>query len=344
MEQSMQWPGEKLLEKLWDSIADKGIGNLLKPWQMRREGTAAAEIKRLTMLSEAQAEVDAAAIKSGAKVFLLNGTLTDQTCVPVIVDVLGSDERCAPISLAEAAAISNRTDERESIRRAISASKAVAYAESELAQDAQAPSPQPLSDDWLFRWRDNASSVSSDELQSLWGKVLAGEVKHPGSFSLRTLEFLRNLSREDAVLIEKAAPYVVSDVIFRPENENDKVGELSFSDFLELQDLGILSGVDALGMMNKYSSMQVGNFVQPLKSYGSLILVTHSDEKMTFSLPIYSVTKIGQEVLRLGWKRANESYLHSLAERIKRMNFQTSVGTYIDIGGGMIQPINMKAI
>ena len=39
----MTWPGEGLLIKLWETLAEKGIGGLLKPWQMKRE--AFAQIK-----------------------------------------------------------------------------------------------------------------------------------------------------------------------------------------------------------------------------------------------------------------------------------------------------------
>jgi hypothetical protein len=43
-------PGEQLLIKLWETIADKGIGNLLRPWQMRREGQAAIDVKHSELL------------------------------------------------------------------------------------------------------------------------------------------------------------------------------------------------------------------------------------------------------------------------------------------------------
>ena len=70
----MEAPGEKLIIKLWESIADKGIGSLLKPWQIRREGRASIDVKRDELLALAQAEADAAAIRSGQKTLLLNGT------------------------------------------------------------------------------------------------------------------------------------------------------------------------------------------------------------------------------------------------------------------------------
>jgi len=50
----MEIPGEKLIINLWETIADKGIGSLLKPWQIRREGRANLDVKREEMLALAQ--------------------------------------------------------------------------------------------------------------------------------------------------------------------------------------------------------------------------------------------------------------------------------------------------
>ncbi len=51
---------------------------------------------------------------------------------------------------------------------------------------------------WTNRWVDGAQDVSSEELQKLWGKILAGEIKAPGQTSLRTLSVLRNMTQQEA--------------------------------------------------------------------------------------------------------------------------------------------------
>ena len=100
----------------------------------------------------------------------------------------------------------------------------------------------------LFRWRDAAGTVSSEELQTLWGRALAGEIKSPGSFSLRTLEFMKNISQEEALKITKAAPFVINnDFIVKDAKLLDSEG-ISFSFLLYLQNLGITCGVDATGL------------------------------------------------------------------------------------------------
>ena len=150
---------------------------------MRREGRAAIDVRREEMLALAQAEVDAKAILSGQKLLLPDGTLVNQQSERNAV--LLSKQNFPPAQLPYIAEVAERNASAESIRREISISKAVLHAEEELAQDPQEPPETQPSDDWLLRWRECAAGVSSDDLQSLWGRVLAGEVKSPGHYSLR---------------------------------------------------------------------------------------------------------------------------------------------------------------
>ena len=46
-------------------------------------------------------------------------------------------------------------------------------------------------------------------MREIWGRVLAGEVKRPKSYSLRTMEILRNLAKEEAALFVKASRFYI---------------------------------------------------------------------------------------------------------------------------------------
>ncbi|MDH7453540.1 DUF2806 domain-containing protein [Luteimonas composti] len=71
----------------------------------------------------------------------------------------------------------------------------------ELAPESEVPDTAP-EQDWINRFFRAAEDISSEQMQLLWGRILAGEIKSPGSYSLRTLEFFRNLTRENATLLE----------------------------------------------------------------------------------------------------------------------------------------------
>ena len=59
----MELPGE-LLIKLWETLAERGIGSLLLPWNLKREGRARNELRREELLMLAQAESDVADIRA----------------------------------------------------------------------------------------------------------------------------------------------------------------------------------------------------------------------------------------------------------------------------------------
>ena len=297
----MDAPGENLLIKLWDTITERGIGSLLKPWQMRREGKAAVDVQRETLLALAQADMDVAAIRAGTKVLLADGKL-----VALPNSSPGNPDAAVSPLLPNLAGASMRRAAAETLRQEVSVSRAIAYAEGELAQESQETPQENVNEDWLLRWRENASAISSNELQLIWGKVLAGEVKSPGAFSLRTLEFLRNISRDDATLIEKLAPYVIAQFVVRPEPPNSSVGALDFTRLMLLQELGILSSVEAVGLTTHISSVVEGAFVRTLLCHGRVLVVRHDDAAKILSIPIYIVTRLGTEILQLGWKQADE--------------------------------------
>jgi len=57
--------------------------------------------------------------------------------------------------------------------------------------------------DWLEEWVTHAERANSTDMQEMWGRILSGEVKQPGSFSIKSLTVLSKLSHEEAELFEK---------------------------------------------------------------------------------------------------------------------------------------------
>lgn len=65
----------------------------------------------------------------------------------------------------------------------------------EQLKNEQEVSDEPVDDDWIGRFFSFAEDISNEEMQVLWGKILAGEIKKPKTFSIRTLELIRNLTK-----------------------------------------------------------------------------------------------------------------------------------------------------
>ena len=70
--------------------------------------------------------------------------------------------------------------------------------------------------DWTARFFNDVQDVSSEEMQQLWSRVLAGEVERPGSTTIKTLGVLKNLDKATASLFRKLCSTCVS---IRPDGK-----------------------------------------------------------------------------------------------------------------------------
>lgn len=90
---------------------------------------------------------------------------------------------------------------------------------------------------WTSRFMKYVSDLRDEEVFKLWGKILAGEIRKPGSFSLKTLEILHTLDSRDAEIFNKIAPYVINSD-FIPEEAFAKTGVQVFK-AATLESLGL---------------------------------------------------------------------------------------------------------
>jgi Protein of unknown function (DUF2806) len=67
-----------------------------------------------------------------------------------------------------------------------------------------------IDDDWLHTFMKDASTKSAPEMQLLFGKVLSGEIKRPGTFSMKAVRVLSMLSPVTARQFEKLCNLSVS--------------------------------------------------------------------------------------------------------------------------------------
>lgn len=326
------WPGENLLIKMWESIVDKGIGSLLAPWQRRREGLAQIEIRRHEVLALTQMEHNANEIRAGAKRLAVDENLVYPPEGQSIVETSQIIEGKALVTALMQSASNNLVADQ--VRREINVTKAVLHAEEQLQNDTQNPTDRRIDDDWLYRWREHASEVSNGELQKLWGRVLAGEVKSPGSFALRTLDFFRNLTQEEATSISRLSQFALAgEAICRVSDALMESLGLSFGFILEMRDLGVLVPSDAQVIWN---SLVSDKFHRGLVSHDRVLICEHAEPQKTIKLACYRLSSIGREIQKLGVFASNEQYLRKVGELICEQGFTVKIARFepTHAGGG----------
>ena len=108
--------------------------------------------------------------------------------------------------------------------------------------------------DWFMRFFDAAGNVSNADLQNLWAKVLSGEIDNIGSFSLRTIETLKNMNQYEATLLQIVAHLVLTEPDgskFILSTAGDLGQDINEKYGLKKPDLNIL---EECGILNSLSS------------------------------------------------------------------------------------------
>jgi hypothetical protein len=339
--------GENLLIKLWETLAKDGIGSLASPWQIKREGKAHAEVRRDEMLMLAQAEVEVEQIKLGKKKLLADGRLIEldgpKNNESNTVDYLGRLE--PTISLESFSEKVEQQRKAEEIQQEININKTIGLAEEELLRSQQEPSDKEVDSDWLSRWRDHAKSTNSEELRQIWARTLAGEVKSPGSYSLRTLEFIKNLSQQEAVAISKLGQFAIGRSIFKcPQLEKQGI---DFNFLLQMDDLGIVNGVQGgqvSGLELTFNSRETDKFSTALVNRNQILLIEAEDPNKKLTLGCYQISQIGAEVLSLGDFNANENYMRELGDAIKKKGFEVKIALWVQTHADYGKYFNAKPI
>lgn len=91
------------------------------------------------------------------------------------------------------------------------------------------------SQDFINRWRNDAKQIHSEELQNIWGRLMAEEINAPNSISLRTLDMVKNISKEEAELFVSCLKYVVKNMGFISIKDWDETEELLYREQKDLR-------------------------------------------------------------------------------------------------------------
>jgi hypothetical protein len=195
------------IDKLID-IVSNSVGKISKPYFDRKDvDTKAYEIEKLAEARAKEMKIISTAVKEN---FLLTGGIEYKEEKLVI-----SSPKELPVENQQHILINppleDRTQERlnfQEAKKQINIENVTAFAAEELKNEAPV-TDEPLDEDWTTRFFRIAEDISSEEMQTLWGKILAGEIKQPKSYSLRTLELIRNLSKNEADIFMKVANFAI---------------------------------------------------------------------------------------------------------------------------------------
>ncbi len=189
-----------------------------------------------------------------------------------------------------------------------------------------------ISDDWLNIFTGYAEKASSEQLQDMWSRVLAGEIRKPNSVSLKTLQFVSVLDKETAEATVTALPWLIGGAgLWEDAQEN-----LPLKTRRLLKDSGLLGNSEYDTQTNVDDRFPGVWFCR----FRKMAVVIDRKEGCTFSYKLISVSKIATELSKIIPYEDDTSIIMKFAEHCKTQTSvsRVRVGPYNLIDGNFILP------
>jgi hypothetical protein len=194
-----------------------------------------------------------------------------------------------------------------------------------------------ISDDWLNLFEKEASQKSSEEMQLLFGRILAGEIQRPSSFSIQTIKLVGQLDSRVAARFRTLCSLTLSLEVGNHimdarvaslggnagQNALQKYG-LGFDQLNVLEEFGLIIS-DFNSYMNYRASVAIDRsvalpFIYQTHPWG---LVSSKDEASNLQeeLRVHGValSQSGKELMKIVEQQANDEYTEALKNYFKQL-------------------------
>ena len=210
---------------------------------------------------------------------------------------------------------STRRQEIESALHEQKIAKIMQLAKPEIKEDAK---PDDMEDEWMSRFFNECRHVSDPEMQTLWARILAGEANAPGSYSKRTVNFVSELSKEEAQLFTKLCGFCV---LLAPDRDEPFVlsyrdsvytTQIEYKDLMHLDNIGLIdfspSGFSMRDVTPK--EFRLYYFEEPIH----VDIPKHIDD---FQTGMVRLTQIGRELQTIAGGQPVNGFLTYLKKKLK---------------------------
>lgn len=282
----------KFLQRLLD-VAASGVGAIFRPWMIRRIAHAEADAALIAAAAEEQVRLlKAADVEELPNTSLMLGSADD---------LEGAVDESTLVQRTQARVAAQELKRQRNIETVIW----------QAAAEEGPPPPDEQPDlDWIARFFGSVQDVSAEELQEIWSKILAGEIRRPGTFSLRTLDRLKNLSQGEAKLFAEVANFFEENSgIILYGGESGKI----LPPFARLIEAGLLHD----SAMWKWEG-------EPLTLRylsGELTISLTGRGALEGLMDVYSPTSVAGELMLLIERQSRPDYVNALKEDLRHAGY-----------------------
>lgn len=329
------------LDKLWQTVFGKGAKGLASPSDLRRHNLDRRAVRARELREIARVQRELQSIHEGKLRIDRNGKLAESgddawaeavRLNPVIISA-GQDDPVEVLDTARLLKHAGRAHAMRAVRRDMAIRHIAILAEEECRNlPLEHVSSVAVDGDWMVRWRDGAQDAVSVQLKRYWARLLAGEVLRPSTYSVRTMEFMRTISRRDLEMMNICSRFSFDQFIYRSPGTYFSE-DLHIPMFEQLEELGLLRGVYGRPESFTLQSTTADGFRSILPLGKKAIFIEGSDASDDHRVPVYRLTRFGREVFSLSPADADMAYLMSVANELKKRGFQVRLGDWVSESG-----------
>jgi hypothetical protein len=209
--------------------------------------------------------------------------------------------------------------------------------EPKLSPGVEQVAPKEISEDWLNAFESEAINMSSEQMQRLFGKMLAGEILKPSSYSIRTVKLMGQMDSDVARLFQRFCSICITIEAAGNEIVDSRAltlgGQRSFGlhDFgLNFIDIGSLAEYGLLVEPNS-SELPYGmtvpncgaNVFSPMKYVNKHYILEaipprHASEFINYSERGLALSRVGRELLSIVDVEENKLYTEALISNFEK--------------------------
>ena len=225
---------------------------------------------------------------------------------------------------------------RKTYKEIINQSKIMKIAIESAKDETDFSESSTVDDDWLARFMDSAKFVSNEEMQVVWGRILAGEFESPGSTPPQIIRVLSEITSKYAQIFTSLcnlSPTITIEgksnkinlVIINYKDDFFNSLSINFDTLFELQNYGLIEFAP--------SAMFV---TQILKEEGQKLHLEYGNKVITFDHPDTDfpvghvfLTEVGKCIFDIIEKSIIEGYWERLIDYLKKVGVVISESTPI---------------
>lgn len=235
---------------------------------------------------------------------LIADTVRNNSDVPIVYDSTG-----VSIDTSNFEEIAKRASSRLAYQEITKQQniEAVANNAYEELENAENVSPESVNPDWMFRFFNSVENISNEDMQKIWGHILAGEIKNPNTYSYRTLEKLKNMTQQEAENFQLVASLALQKSEKKFILSDKKIlnkYNVYFIHLLELEECGLLTVQDLTLRITVSADRPDAIF----NSETIGIINGKKAESQECKIPVYVFTESGSQLIRAIHPKVNSQY------------------------------------